>query len=315
MASPAAGTYDTAQDVTLTSTGADTILYSLSATVPACPATGTVYTTPVTVAGTIKAIACDNNGNSSAVLTATYVTTSNGSSTTGSSGGSAAYGQPACSGTDCTGGTSSSNSGTTSGSSTSGSTSGTTQNFTDISGHWAQDYINQLYNLGITGYVDANGNLLHIFKPDNNISRAELMVMLMKVKYGNLDAVSSAPFSDVAADHWAAPYIAKAKSLGIVDGYSDGTFKPDSSANRAEALKMILLTWFPQDQVDAAVAQTSCSDVKSSDWFAGYFNFALEKGVVSGYKDASGNATGLCGPANDVTRAESAKMIVGTNGL
>ena len=141
------------------------------------------------------------------------------------------------------------------------------------------------------------------------------MVMLMKVRYGSLPAVSDAPFRDVPASHWAAQYIKKAHDLGIVDGYSDGGFHPDANATRGEALKMILLTWYTPDQIAAAAKNTSCTDIVQTAWYAKYFNFALDNAVTSGYNDASGNPTGKCGPGKDVTRAESAKMIVVTKGL
>jgi len=184
--------------------------------------------------------------------------------------------------------------------------------FTDIAGHWAEQYINDLHlQCSVDGYLDADGNILRLFKPDHQISRAELITMLMKCKNGVAGAAPAVQsFTDVPMAHWAAPYIDEAFKAGIVDGYKDGSFKPDQLANRAEALKMILLTWITSGNVSAAAANTSCTDVAQGAWYAPYFNYALGHTIVSGYKDAAGNLTGLCGPETDVSRAEAAKMIM-----
>ena len=67
--------------------------------------------------------------------------------------------------------------------------------------------------------------------------------MIIKCKVGPLDAPSQAPFSDVPANHWSAPYIAKGLELGIIKGYEDGSFKPNQTVSKAEALKAVLLSW------------------------------------------------------------------------
>jgi hypothetical protein len=193
-------------------------------------------------------------------------------------------------------------------------TTGEAAFFNDVSGHWAETFINQLHQAGVDGYTDASGNPTHQFVPENKITRAELIVLLMKVKYGVLPEVSVAPYSDVPASHWAAAYIAKAKELGIVTGYADGTFKLDNNATRSEALKMTLLSWVSPETVSSATTNTSCNDVVQSEWYAPYFNYALNSGIVGGYQDVTGASTGFCGPANHVTRAESAKMTVVTQG-
>jgi expansin (peptidoglycan-binding protein) len=52
-------------------------------------------------------------------------------------------------------------------------------------------------------------------------------------------APEAASFTDVAADLWAADAIAYVQSTGLMTGYSDGTFKPDSILTRAEAVKVL----------------------------------------------------------------------------
>jgi hypothetical protein len=182
--------------------------------------------------------------------------------------------------------------------------------FNDISGHWAEIYINKLHQAGVNGYTDAEGKPLHLFGPDNIITRAELIVLLMKVKFGILPEITIDPYIDVPATHWSASYVAKAKELGIVKGYADGSFGLNNNASRAEALKMILLTWFSPETISISSANTICNDIVQSEWYAEYFNFALNESIVGGYKDENGNLTGLCGPDKNSTRAELAKITI-----
>lgn len=88
----------------------------------------------------------------------------------------------------------------------------------------------------ITGYSDGT------FKGDNQINRAELLKIILS--YANIEITSPAKnepiFSDVSQDEWYSNYIYTAKTLGIIDGYPNGTFMPAQTVNKAEAVKIIL---------------------------------------------------------------------------
>ena len=188
--------------------------------------------------------------------------------------------------------------------------------FTDITGHWAEAFINNLHtSCAVDGYVDKSGNLLHLFKPDNKISRAELIKIIAQCKFGgSLAAPASNPFPDVSASHWAAPAIAKGKELGWVKGYSDGTFRPDQLINRAEALKIILLAEFDAATITGGDVSVF-SDVNAGAWYAKYVAYAVMKGYINGYLNTDGSSTGKFGPGNNITRAETAKIGVNALGL
>ncbi len=93
----------------------------------------------------------------------------------------------------------------------------------------------------------------------------------------------------------------------IVNGYDDGTYKPDNTLNRAELLKIIVEAAFGDEFED--FANKSCfSDVPSNEWYTQYVCFAKEEGIVEGY---SGN---LFKPTNKITFAEALKItMVGFN--
>lgn len=105
--------------------------------------------------------------------------------------------------------------------------------FHDVSGsHWASNMIADAARVGLmTGYADGS------FKPDQAVTRAELAdVLLSLINDKTEGAVNS--FTDLGA-HWAEETVARLKSAGIVNGYEDGSFRPDTQLTRAEAVVML----------------------------------------------------------------------------
>ncbi|PJN57811.1 hypothetical protein PAEAM_39180 [Paenibacillus sp. GM1FR] len=68
---------------------------------------------------------------------------------------------------------------------------------------------------------------------------AALMLGTMSITIPNAQAAKT-PFSDVQSTHWGAGAITNGVSKGYVDGYTNGTFKPDASVTRAEFMKMVV---------------------------------------------------------------------------
>jgi hypothetical protein len=91
------------------------------------------------------------------------------------------------------------------------------------------------------------------------------------------------------------------KDNGISNGYKDGTFRPNETVNRAEALKMLMAAF---GSGSASNSNLNFKDVQKSDWFASPLAQAVSLGIVSGYKD------GTFKPANTVTRAEYLKLLL-----
>lgn len=79
------------------------------------------------------------------------------------------------------------------------------------------------------------------FKPKDTINRAELLKIAMETRDEKYTRPKRRCLSDVAPRVWYAPYVCAAKDKGIINGYSNGTFRPDDPVNFAEAIKIILL--------------------------------------------------------------------------
>lgn len=99
--------------------------------------------------------------------------------------------------------------------------------FSDVAkSHWAANYIGYMQQFGIiTGYADGS------FRPDASVTRAEFAAIASRFERLT-DGTKS--FSDVPGSHWAAKYINFAATRGWVNGYADGTFRPNNSITRAE---------------------------------------------------------------------------------
>lgn len=107
----------------------------------------------------------------------------------------------------------------------------TTGNFTDVkAGMWCNRAIATLTNMGIIkGYTDGS------FQPNKSITRAELATII--ARFAKLD-VNTKTFSDING-HWAQKNIELAAGNGWINGYEDGTFRPNNNITRAETFAMI----------------------------------------------------------------------------
>ncbi|HBL81415.1 MAG TPA: hypothetical protein DD391_02250 [Clostridiales bacterium] len=116
--------------------------------------------------------------------------------------------------------------------------SGTKNNFTDVkSNEWYAGYISYLEKYGIIkGYAD------NTFRPDEAVTRAEFVSMTVRY-YGLFDKVSypanTTKYSDINGKHWAIKDISFAKNIGWLNGYADGTFRPDNNITRAEVVTVV----------------------------------------------------------------------------
>jgi outer membrane protein assembly factor BamB len=105
----------------------------------------------------------------------------------------------------------------------------------DISEHWAKANIIKAVELKIaSGYPDGT------FRPNGNITRAEFSVLLMN---GIKPAGEGTELTFTDKDKiggWAAKAVAQAVQLGIINGYSDGTFRPDKNITHSEMIIMVV---------------------------------------------------------------------------
>lgn len=113
-----------------------------------------------------------------------------------------------------------------------------------------------------------------------------------------------ATFSDVPTTYPNYTAIMDLKTRGIIGGYPDGTFQPDKTVNRVEALKIILNA----AGIDSTTSTRKAifTDTSASEWYAPYLDKAYDLGIVQGYQDGSFK------PTQAVNLAENLKMLLNT---
>ena len=172
--------------------------------------------------------------------------------------------------------------------------------FPDVKvGYWVDKPISLLaMQKIITGYP--NGT----FKPDGNITRAEMCTLLMKTRSQIFTREAfvtpeATGFGDVAKKHWAAAYIAQAAKLSVVKGYPDGTFKPSGNITRAEGLAMIARF----AGISEEVYTNEFKDVASTHWAAKIVEGAYRAKILEYLKGK------LFEPNKNLARAETVEML------
>lgn len=120
---------------------------------------------------------------------------------------------------------------------------------------------------------------------------------------GAQEEVKSGSFRDVTSAHWAFASVERAAELGLVTGYSDGTFRPDTPVTRAQ---FVLMLWRMCSKPAAAKA-ASFADA-SADWYQDALSWAVEKGYVNGLSDTR------FGPDAPITRQQAMAILFRLNG-
>jgi|GEM_PF-2152923 len=152
-------------------------------------------------------------------------------------------------------------------------------------------------NKVIIGYGDGS------FRPESNLTRAEFMKIILLGTYRDIPQATKKPFKDVEMDKWYVNYIAFGAQLGYIEGYQDGTFRPDQNISKVEALKILgeLVTW-NYNSVDLQKTNNPFTDTDINEWYGKYLGYAINKNLL----DDSGNSFG---PNTPITRGQITEYI------
>ena len=173
--------------------------------------------------------------------------------------------------------------------------------FSDLAGYeWAKDYIIPLATKGII-----RGTSETTFSPANNITRADFMVLLMRLL--DINGTKTNGFTDVPAESYFASAVTSAKELGIAKGGSDGKFNPYNSITREDLCVLVY----------RALVSKAFLPVVSDD---GTFNTKFKDvSIISDYaydamhelylNEIIGGSDGMINPKGFATRAETAVIM------
>jgi len=159
------------------------------------------------------------------------------------------------------------------------------------------EYVNELFERGfVHGYSDGS------FKPTGLLTRAQASKILALNLGLDITKTSNVTFKDLPSDDWAYPYIAALKQAGIIDGYEDGTFKPNAPITRNQIAKIIVKGYGLKP---AKAITLPFTDVQAdNNWAAPYIQTLFDLGITIGQTSSiyGGNAT--------VTRANMAAFTI-----
>ena len=152
-----------------------------------------------------------------------------------------------------------------------------------------------MHNWYINGYPDGS------VRAEGNITRAETAVVLYRVRNTEADVPYSATgevFPDVTDAHWADYQIEYMDHTGVVRGYEDGTYRPDSAITRAEFAALVRRFIGIEEK-----SGESYPDVDEEQWYSGEIKALSDEGFIEGYED------GRFYPERPITRAEAMRVI------
>jgi len=153
-----------------------------------------------------------------------------------------------------------------------------------------------VYNGYASGYADGT------FRPNNPATRGQITKMVVIGSHWTILDPQTPTFSDVPRGSTFYKYIETAVAHGIINGYADGTFRPNANATPGQLTKIIVLArgWTLTDP------QTpTFSDVPRSSTFYRYIETAVQHAIISGYHD------GTFRPVNNATRGQISKILFG----
>lgn len=175
--------------------------------------------------------------------------------------------------------------------------------FSDVASHWGQSYIDLLASkLIVDGVTDTT------FEPDRDVTRAEFAAMVIRSL--SLNPVSgSSTFNDVSSNAWYAGVVGAAAQAGIVDGYEDGSFRPDARITREELAAMVVRAYeyagsaITIDNAEQTQLLSAWSDANKIVWGHTEVAKAVKVGLLDGMTNTTLETDG------QATRAQTAAMV------
>lgn len=129
----------------------------------------------------------------------------------------------------------------------------------------------------------------------------KLLALMLSMAMVFTIGTSVMAYSDVEEGTYVSEAVTVLSNLDILNGYEDGTFKPEATITRAEMAKIVCETL---GYYGMGSDKTPFDDVEPKHWAAGYINIAASLGIINGY----GN--GKFGPEDTVTYEQAVKMVV-----
>ena len=173
--------------------------------------------------------------------------------------------------------------------------------FADVMDAWYYDAVYAAYDAGLMNGVGEG-----LFAPNATLDRATLATVLYR-EAGEPAAKGTASFTDIAEGQWYTDAVNWAAEQGVVNGYPDGTFRPEAPITRQEMATMLYRYWklrggkyTAKDDVLAGYQDRG----EVADWALEAMSWTVQSGIIVGMTPTTLN------PAGSATRAQVALVLV-----
>ncbi|URN95130.1 MAG: putative Ig domain-containing protein [Candidatus Pristimantibacillus lignocellulolyticus] len=176
--------------------------------------------------------------------------------------------------------------------------------FIDVENHWAKAAVN---NMGSKMVINGIGN--GMYHPDQDITRAEFAAIIVRGLGLRLSQENSL-FTDIGTTAWYRSAVQTAYEYGLINGFEDGTFRPNDKITREQAMLMVSKAMLITGLKESAASQSNVDVIREftdasivSEWALEGVADSVGSGIISGRNN------NLLAPKANITRAEVAMVI------
>jgi fibronectin type 3 domain-containing protein len=176
--------------------------------------------------------------------------------------------------------------------------------FVDMENHWAKKSVN---NMGARMIINGEGSSR--YNPNHTITRAEFVALMVRA-LGMKQSSKETTFTDVGVSDWFSSAVQTAYEYNLINGFTDGSFRPDDQMTREQAMliirKAMTLTGLKSEASTGTSHETLqpfADQNEISAWAISSIADCLESGIISG------RTATLLAPKGILTRAETAVLI------
>ncbi|WP_052487538.1 S-layer homology domain-containing protein [Gordoniibacillus kamchatkensis] len=178
------------------------------------------------------------------------------------------------------------------------------KSFEDLAGHWARADVELL-----AGKLLLDGTTDHNFTPEREVTRAEFASMLVRALGLPATANPASTFKDVDQSAWYAGSVGTAAKAGLINGFEDGTFRPNERISREQMAVMAVRAQQFAGKADAPSGKQAAGSLPFADnsaisaWALPAVAQTWEAGIMNGIADNKFE------PAQNANRAQAAVIL------
>ncbi|PAB59397.1 S-layer homology domain-containing protein [Anaeromicrobium sediminis] len=148
--------------------------------------------------------------------------------------------------------------------------------FNDIEGHWAEESIAFMTNMGIVSGLDEE-----TFNPNGQVTRAEMATLMVKILDIDINTLAYIPFEDVQTNDWYYKYVRSAYNNKIISGMNEKSFNPEGNITREQMITMAINTLKDNDIDISEVVLDEYKDSSNiSSWAVEFIKKGKKLGII-----------------------------------